>query len=1078
MQAFASYAEQVSIDFTKTEQNLFLIAGDTGAGKTTIFDALVFALYGEASSNANKKEGAILQSQFAGIEKEPFVELVFLENDNRYSIRRVPRHQKPITRGARKGRSTREVSGSVSLILPDGTEYPPKETDQKIVELIGLTKSQFMQVAMIAQGEFMQLLRSSSNEKKEIFRHLFGTELYQDITKALDDRKKEKEKEIGQVRIFAQAETSHLRIPEDYPEIQKLQEEKQRIQEGDLSSLSEFMEEAKSFYSWSEKKRKEAEDLWANAREVWEKKKKEFQTGEELIKEYQAVEEALRRLSAYKTKEEQMTKERLLTGKIRKAFDVLAEYRLYAESGKRMVDMQKEEQDLIAALPRLQKELEEAEADEEKQKTAYEWELSSFSEIRTKVQKELKNFAELEEEQKREAGLRRKLEKAKTEAQKAHQGLSDLEEMERKALQEKDRLQDAGQEESRLLSAQKEYARASEEEQKLHQKIGDIRRLSSEQKDKQEAYTDAREKYEKSAGDYQRIRRIFMDGQAGMLAGELKEGEPCPVCGSIHHPHPREQTLEEKEISRADLEARYQRMQKEGKKQEEASGHLREAKAILQAEQKAALETYARVRKLLGSLREDTDTEMLHEDPFNGESKNSKEISERGFPLEKIEEAERTFGEILKKRERNLQEQEEKIQENKKRRSDLQQLLEGMKEKKEKQKRRMETADEKLLEEQTYLAAAGATLRHLREALFYESADEAGKALSLAEENFQRRQKLYASARKVRTKKLEESREAGALLEHLKEELPEQKRIFEKRKIRYHERMKAYNFQEKEWKALAKEYTLQSADEMQARLGAFDQEKAAVLSRIQIGRDKIGNRSKPKPEELEEQERQAARQYEAAEKNFYALEELQKNNQSAVKALERKAASRAKLIEEHARLAYLYRRVSGNESGSRMDLETYVQRLFLEQILEAANRRFEEMSAGQYELRMVRDTDAGAGKNRGLDLMVYSTVTGKEREIRTLSGGESFLAVLALALGLADRIREDSAAINLDMMFIDEGFGTLDEHSRNQAVRVLKEMAGGNRLIGLISHVSELKNEIDDQLLVTKDEKGSHARWA
>ena len=186
---------------------------------------------------------------------------------------------------------------------------------------------------------------------------------------------------------------------------------------------------------------------------------------------------------------------------------------------------------------------------------------------------------------------------------------------------------------------------------------------------------------------------------------------------------------------------------------------------------------------------------------------------------------------------------------------------------------------------------------------------------------------------------------------------------------------------------------------------------------------------------------------------------------------------RKAVVEEHARIDTLYRMTSGNVSGSRMDLETFVQRYYLERILYAANRRFQEMSAGQFELRMYDLKKAGEGKNRGLDLMVYSTVTGKEREVRTLSGGESFMAALSLALGMADQIQQSSAAINLDMMFIDEGFGSLDEHSRNQAVRVLQEMAEGSRLIGIISHVSELKQEIEDQLIVTKDENGSHVKW-
>lgn len=198
---------------------------------------------------------------------------------------------------------------------------------------------------------------------------------------------------------------------------------------------------------------------------------------------------------------------------------------------------------------------------------------------------------------------------------------------------------------------------------------------------------------------------------------------------------------------------------------------------------------------------------------------------------------------------------------------------------------------------------------------------------------------------------------------------------------------------------------------------------------------------------------------------------------AAYDILKPKMENRAQILAQHQRINELYNRLAGNVSGSRMDLETFVQRQYLEKILYAANRRFLEMSAGQFELRMYDLEKAGEGRNHGLDLMVYSAVTGKVREVRTLSGGESFMAALSLALGMADQIQQSSAAINLDMMFIDEGFGSLDEHSRNQAVRVLQEMAEGSRLIGIISHVSELKQEIEDQLLVNKDENGSHVKW-
>ena len=177
MCAFGSYGEETTIDFTRISQKLFLVTGDTGAGKTTVFDAIVFALYGEASSTSNRKDGTLLQSQYAAFHVKPFVRLQFSDGEGGdiYTVTRVPRHSRLITRGKDKGQRTREENASVSLTMPDGSEYPSKETDRKIEEIVGLTKAQFMQVAMIAQGEFMELLRAKSDAKKEIFRKLVHT---------------------------------------------------------------------------------------------------------------------------------------------------------------------------------------------------------------------------------------------------------------------------------------------------------------------------------------------------------------------------------------------------------------------------------------------------------------------------------------------------------------------------------------------------------------------------------------------------------------------------------------------------------------------------------------------------------------------------------------------------------------------------------------------------------------------------------------------------------------------------------------------------------------------------------------
>ena len=297
------------------------------------------------------------------------------------------------------------------------------------------------------------------------------------------------------------------------------------------------------------------------------------------------------------------------------------------------------------------------------------------------------------------------------------------------------------------------------------------------------------------------------------------------------------------------------------------------------------------------------------------------------------------------------------------------------------------------------------------------------------------------------------------------------------KKAAYMDFMQEKQMTEEVWKQLVKENSRDTEKNLTDTVEAYREAKAAAIAQKNAAGETIGDAKKPDLAKIKAEKETAETAYQSAEKRYSQLKSDYKDNQEILTVLSARMEKRQEVIKEHARIDALYRMTSGNVSGSRMDLETFVQRYYLERILYAANRRFQEMSAGQFELRMYDLKKAGEGKNRGLDLMVYSTVTGKEREVRTLSGGESFMAALSLALGMADQIKQSSAAINLDMMFIDEGFGSLDEHSRNQAVRVLQEMAEGSRLIGIISHVSELKQEIEDQLIVTKDENGSHVKW-
>ena len=758
MQAFGSYAEKTTIDFSESTENLFLVTGDTGAGKTTIFDAIVFALYGEASSVANKKDGVLLQSQYADVDVCPEVTLTFSDGnaDEVYEVRRVPRHVRRLKKASAKGKTTKEEPGSVELTLPDGSICPSKETDRRLEEIVGLSKSQFMQIAMIAQGEFMELLRAKSDMKKEIFRKLFHTDLYENIVREFDNRKKEKEKEIAVIRTQTQTLIGRVKAPEDYEHTDELLTLREQIMQGTLANLDSYVE----------------------------------QLG--------LLNEELRQRLGFLTVRGEQTKKR-----------------------------RDEARDAYTRAQALQKSFEQqARAQEELEACGLSLEESEQAEEAAK-----KLLVESENQ------LSQLLERAA----QAEQGLRALRQQEQVLAQ---------------LTEQKEQAK---------------RRYEQERK----SYLSKKEVYDR---EYQR----FLDAQAGVLAQTLVQGEPCPVCGATEHPHPAMLDREKHVTDRSQLENMQQELER---------GRTCMEKAAQQAE---ALATESQIK-----------TEQYEQQKAQHETQYEKAVAQKKQALEQKQQLEQTW------------------------------------------------------------------------------------------------KSHHACTERIR----------------------------------------------------------------------------AALQLKQAASEAIGEQPRPDLTVLGEKMKQTADEMRLSDEACERYRMWVRDNAESYIKLSERLAARQEIIAEHGRLDMLYRMVSGNVKGARMDLETYVQRYYLEQVLHAANSRFAEMSAGQFELRMYDIEKAGEGKNRGLDLMVYSTVTGREREIRTLSGGESFMAALALALGMADQIQMRAAAINLDILFIDEGFGSLDEHSRGQAVRVLKHMAEGNRLIGIISHVTELKQEIDNQLVVTRNERGSHVVW-
>lgn len=1053
MQAFGSYGNRTEIDFEKPDQNLFLITGNTGSGKTTIFDAIVFALYGEASSNANKKNGAELQSQFVEIGTEPFVSLTFSEKNGTeidlYTVKRIPRHVRPLKRGS----GEKMVSEEVSLTMPDGSEYPAKETDAKLMEIVGLTKEQFMQVAMIAQGEFMELLRAKSDDKKMIFRKLFHTGLYEEIKNEFAVRKKEKQAEIDQIRMRCIAEISRTELPESLEQTAFLKEKKKELEKSkdfSVTVLEQFLEKLELLCEELSKRTKEAKKIVQKRSQERDHARDAAAKASQLLKSFVQLEDAEKTLQSLKEQEEAITERQELAVRVEDAWEVQAVYQRLLDCKKMLEKLRSDLQEQTEQLPNLMEDTKLCIQNTKDAKHQQEEEVAAFTKVEEKVKKAMEVFTKMEaagqdviqkekalqnaEEKEREVKAKKeKLEKQQEAWRERSQQLAQSE----KNLA----LWQAKQKDFGLLETEFSRAEQTEKEYKTQKQTTEKRRL---------AYRAASLEFEEKNAVYEQKRKIFLNAQAGFLAQELKEGCPCPVCGSTEHPSPCKLEEEHQNLTKEMIEELALQAEQLRGKQEQAAAAAEAAGSLLEEKQKNAGESFEHLRsrakevldleEICADFLEQMKGEFLHQ---------SKKMEAEGRQLQKEVNEYQMLLSALTKAEKQKEQFQEKLEQSAK-----------------------ETADAK-----TALERSRVMLESLEGSKDYQNQQEAQAAYAKADTAKKEKDVLVMRAEERLQKAQEQENRAQTLIAKYKKEIPQQ---MEEQKIRqqaYREILEEKHFPETAWMELTGTYTKTQVQKWKQDAQNHGRQKAAAESLINSARAAIGEQPKPVLEELEKTSEAAEAAWKESQRVLEQWQEIWRIDQKVCQALKPQMEERSEVMHQYEKINGLYQLLSGNRKNSRMDIETYVQRHYLEQILEAANQRFQDMSAGQFELRMCDIDKAGTGKNRGLDLMVYSAVTGKVREVRTLSGGESFMAALSLALGMADQIQESSAAINLDMMFIDEGFGSLDEHSRDQAVKVLQNMAEGEKLIGIISHVTELKQEIEDQLIVTKDDQGSHTRW-
>lgn len=1058
MQAFGSYGEKTEIDFQKGG-DFFLISGDTGSGKSTIFDAMMFALYGEVSTNGSGKENELL-SQFVDVRNDkPLVSLVFTAHqhgqEETYKITRTPRHIRP---AKRTGAKQQEEGETAELLMPDGSQYPGKlsDTNRKIEEIVGLTADQFRKVVMIAQGEFMDFLRAGSKEKTALLRDLLKTDYYYQLSERLKTLAKEKntaaKTQRANMSFFAGRAVTEGLPEEDAQALEAAKGTVITAKELQPEQVDALVDVLSGVCARLQMQQGELAQQQTAAQKDRDECMKRIEAAKPLMDRFEELESAEKTLQECTAQADEIEKKRGLIGKIRDAWAIEPKYQRMKDARDALTNAQTELAAKQQELPQLKQTAADAAALHQQMEKTKDAATTQCAEVETKVEKALETFVALE---KAEKALRQAEEadtKAKANAESAKKALDDFKKQEDAWRKQEAELQGAEAAYEVCKQQNQQYRDLNQALKDLHGSQKDVQEKAQQAAAAAETYVGATQKYQREQKAYDDYRLAFLNAQAGLLARELAPGKPCPVCGALEHPAPCQLTQENQQLNREELERRRKAADDAAKAQEEKAKESESAQAKLTERQKVTEEAK---KKLV---------------------ENAKNIREN-VPMATAADVEAMLQAWLPE----LQSASKSVQAKVKALDDVRKNLEGAKAERDKLEKAAADAQETAKSTAVKKAEAEKTWNLHQEELSggtYRTREDAVAQRTQAQEAKQKAEAAASQAAEKERQAQKAETECTARIQQLDAEMPKKQADVEEFNQQYQQTMAEKSLDEAQWQALTETYPdVKIADRLQEEAEAFKEKKTAAEEKRKTAQNAIAEQKKPNMEQLNAAFEAAKAAWEKASAALKAAENLHSGNANVLKDLRKGREPLANACKEANTAQHLSDVMAGTESGNRMNLETFVQRSYMEKILRDANRRFRDMSNGQFELKLIPVEDAGEGKNKGLDLEVYSIVTGKTRSVNTLSGGESFMAALSLALGMADQIQAATAAIHLDVMFIDEGFGSLSDNARNEAVNILKEMAGKQRQIGIISHVSELKDEIENQLIVKKDDRGSHISW-
>ena len=988
MSAFGPYAETEVIDFTKLEgRSMFVVSGRTGAGKTTIFDAMTFALYGRASGVLRNPSD--FRSQYASPEQKTEVDFSFTIREKLYRVVRQPQQPHP--------KNKTPIPHEAVLYEWDANWKPVatkvNEVQEKIEDILQLSYEQFSQILLLPQNQFRQLLDSDSMKKQQILQSIFKTEAYRSFQENWADRHSKYRKQVEWA-----VERTRLKLLE--------------LEDDAIEAVAE--QPIEEVLTWLDEREKTLAERVGTLDQEKQDTAKRLETVRQTVEESNRVlrlfeerDASRERLATFKAGESARSSRRELLKQLEAANHVRPSYERMTESVRLVDQLTKASIESAKQLSRL------------KERQAN---LVSNQDVMQRMKKELD--VHLERLRVIEELLPHLDERTKliTERQRLREQ-ADL----RASFDQETRLGELQQQETKLLQEleQAPAERAVDKERELD-RLRSLYKLEQKQNELTERLT----RCEQNGKHVQKRHQTQLDVVANFERAErriwakrisetLVEGEPCPVCGSLHHEITPHQEAAEDLVEQEQAVERLK----------ELEGRLYEARAeyrsILQQleEAKQEFEVQAKEIHVEGSLKE-----MIEQ------------LQARVTTLQQAEsdrmQKERTARQIAAEIKRLEQLKREQFEER-------QNLL-----------KRVDSIQERLAE-----------IGQMEDGSLQDFKDEQRK---LSEQVRQLEQTVTGHEKELEdvNKATWKEEERNTLYE---EQLREATSQLNKTRAAYSEKLEEQKLTDEMYRKFADRIDELSA--MREQLQREEEEGLRLTHTLQSIEEKLGDIEKPDLTAVTEQLRQVNEQYEHTSKELVtATSALSRHRQIVTEWTK----LRAETAEEEKKLETI-KLIADTGKGfnpQKMTFETYVQTAFFDQILHAANIHLDQMTSGQFRLERKMEMAKGNAKS-GLELLVFDAYTGQTRRVQNLSGGEGFKASLSLALGLAEVVQQLSGGVSLETMLIDEGFGTLDAESLDQAIELLMSLQSSGRLVGVISHVQELKDRVDARIEVKKSRSGS-----